>query len=66
MGETKCINTYVSTTLQEIDLLDLVVAARIILKRSLKLEWNVCWIGLATDMEQRRAFVISVMDITVY
>jgi hypothetical protein len=65
MEEMKYINTYGSTTLQEIDHLDLVVAARIILKRTLKVEWNMCWIDLAPDVQCRRAFVITVTDIAV-
>jgi hypothetical protein len=38
MEEMKYINAYGSTTLQEIDHLDLVFTARIILKRTLKIE----------------------------
>jgi hypothetical protein len=62
MEEMKYINTYGSTTLQEIDHSDLVVAARIILKRTLKVEWNMCWIDLTQGTECRRTFVITVME----
>jgi len=65
MEEMKYINTYGSTTLQEIDHSDLVVAARIILKRTLKVEWNMCWIDLTPDMECRRTFVITVTVIAL-
>jgi len=50
MEEMKHINTYGSITLKEIDHLDLVVAARIILKRTLKLEWYMCYIDLGPDI----------------
>jgi hypothetical protein len=48
--EMKYINTYGWTTLQEIDHLDLFLAASIILKRTLKVEWNTCWIDLAAGI----------------
>ena len=50
MGEMKYNKDYGSTTLQEIDHLNLVLTARIILKRTLKVEWNMCWIDLAPGM----------------